>query len=71
MGLSAYDADGRKRFHLFRDEPIYFVQVSEPYAYVWRETSVPPAVVDLRSGRIVGTLDDYRDDLPVIVSAEE
>jgi hypothetical protein len=44
MGLSAYDADGRKRFHLFRDEPIYFVQVSEPYAYVWRETSVPPAV---------------------------
>jgi hypothetical protein len=70
-GLSAYDAEGHKRFHLFGDEPIYFVQVSEPYAYVWRGTSVPPAVVDVRSGRIVRTLDNHRDDLPVIVSAED
>lgn len=71
MGLSAYGVDGRKRFHLFGDEPIYFLQVSEPYAYVWRGTGVPPAVVDLRSGRIVRTLDHYRDDLPAIVSADD
>lgn len=68
MGLSAYGVDGGKRFHLFADAPVYFVQVSGPYAYVWRGTGAPPVVVDLQSGRIVRTLDAYRDDLPVLLA---
>lgn len=71
MGLSAYGVDGRKRFHLFAEEPVYFVQTSGPYAYVWRGTSVPSAVADLQSGRIVGTLDRYRHDLPVLLTGAE
>jgi hypothetical protein len=71
MGLSGYGVDGRKRFHLFADAPVYFLQTSGPYAYVWRGKSVPPAVVDLQSGRIVRTLDRYRDDLPVLLAGAE
>lgn len=68
MGLSAYGVDGGKRFHLFANEPVYFVQVSGPYAYVWRGTGAPPVVIDLQSGRIVHTLDSYRDDLPLLLA---
>jgi hypothetical protein len=71
MGLSGYGMDGRKRFHLFADAPVYFLQTSGPYAYVWRGTSVPPAVVDLQSGQIVRTLDRYRKDLPVLLASAQ
>jgi hypothetical protein len=41
-----------------------------PNAYVCRGTSVPPAMVDLQSSRIVRTLDRYREDLPFLLGAE-
>jgi hypothetical protein len=67
MGLTAYALDGEERFHLFGDEPIYFVETAGPLAYVWRD-GASPAVVDLRSGNVVGRLDRYRgDDLPALV----
>ena len=67
MGLTAYALDGEERFHLFGDEPIYFVETAGPLAYVWRD-GASPVVVDLRSGSVVGRLDRYRgDDLPALV----
>jgi hypothetical protein len=67
MGLTAFGLDGEKRFHLFGDEPIYFVETAGPYAYVWRDGASPVAV-DLRSGRVGSSLDRYRgNDLPALV----
>jgi hypothetical protein len=67
MGLTAYDLDGKERFHLFGDELIYFVQTAGPFAYAWLDGASPVAV-DLRSGTVVSRLDRYRgDDLPALV----
>jgi hypothetical protein len=67
MGLTGYGLDGRERFHLFENEPIYFVETAGPYAYVWRGRQSPVAV-DLRSGKVSGELDRYRgSDLPALV----
>jgi hypothetical protein len=67
MGLTAYGLDGKERFHLFADEPIYFVETAGPIAYVWRDGASPVAV-DLRSGTVANRLDRYRgDDLPALV----
>jgi hypothetical protein len=67
MGLTGYGLDGQERFHLFENEPIYFVETAGPYAYVWRGGRSPVAV-DLRSGKVSGELDRYRgNDLPALV----
>jgi hypothetical protein len=67
MGLTGYGLDGQERFHLFENEPIYFVETAGPYAYVWRGRRSPVAV-DLRSGKVSGELDRYRgSDLPALV----
>ena len=67
MGLTGYGLDGQERFHLFENEPIYFVQTAGPYAYVWRGGQSPVAV-DLRSGKVSEELDHYRgNDLPALV----
>jgi hypothetical protein len=59
MGLTAYGLDGKKRFHLFEDEPIYYVETAGSYAYIWREDA-SPVTVDLRSGSVIGRLNRYR-----------
>jgi hypothetical protein len=67
MGLTGYGLDGRERFHLFENEPIYFLETAGPYAYVWRGRQSPVAV-DLRSGKVSNELDRYRgNDLPSLV----
>jgi hypothetical protein len=67
MGLTAYGLDGEKRFHLFEDEPIYYVETAGSYAYVWRD-SASPVVVDLRAGSVIHQLDRYRgNDLPALM----
>lgn len=67
IGLSGYGLDGQERFHLFENEPIYFVETAGPYAYVWRGRQSPVAV-DLRSGKVSNELDRYRgNDLPALV----
>jgi hypothetical protein len=67
MGMTGYGLDGQERFHLFENEPIYFVETAGPYAYVWRGGQ-SPVVVDLRSGKVSGELDRYRGkDLPALV----
>ena len=67
MGLTGYGLDGHERFHLFENEPIYFLEIAGPYAYVWRGRQSPVAV-DLRSGKVSGELDRYRgNDLPALV----
>jgi hypothetical protein len=67
MGLTGYGLDGQERFHLFENEPIYFVETAGPYAYVWRGRQSPVAV-DLRSGKVSDELDRYRgNDLPALV----
>jgi hypothetical protein len=67
MGLTAYGLDGKERFHLFEDEPIYFVETAGPYAYIWRDGASPVAV-DLRSNSVSSRLDRYRgNDLPALV----
>ncbi|CAN5177803.1 hypothetical protein BH18ACT14_BH18ACT14_11660 [soil metagenome] len=69
MGLTAFGLDGKKRFHLFGDEPIYYMQTAGRYAYVWREQDAP-ATVDLRTGRVVRELSRYRrTDIPALVSS--
>lgn len=67
IGLTAYGLDGEKRFHLFGEEPIYYVETAGSYAYVWRGNASPVAV-DLRSGSVVRELDRYRlSDLPALM----
>jgi hypothetical protein len=67
MGLTGYGLDGHERFHLFENQPIYFVETAGPYAYVWRGRQ-SPVVVDLRSGKVSGELDRYRgNDLPALM----
>lgn len=67
MGLTAYGLDGKRRFHLFEDEPIYHVETAGSYAYVWRDNASPVAV-DLRSGSVSRELDRYRgSDLPALM----
>ena len=67
MGLTGYGLDGQERFHLFENEPIYFVETAGSYAYVWRGGQSPVAV-DLRSGKVSGELDRYRgSDLPALL----
>jgi hypothetical protein len=67
MGLTGYALDGQERFHLFGNEPVYFLETAGPYAYVWRGSQSPVAV-DLRSGKASGELDRYRgSDLPALV----
>ena len=67
IGLTGYGLDGQERFHLFENEPIYFVETAGPYAYVWRGRQSPVAV-DLRSGKVSDELDRYRgNDLPALV----
>ena len=59
-GVAAYDARGRKRFHVLRGRNVWSVQASETHAYLrlpapldapWRY-----AVVDLARGRVVATV---------------
>jgi hypothetical protein len=67
MGLTAYGLDGKRRFHLFADEPIYYLETAGSYAYVWRDGASPVAV-DLRSGSVSRELDRYRgSDLPALM----
>jgi hypothetical protein len=67
MGLTGYGLDGHERFHLFENEPIYFLETAGPYAYVWRDGQSPVAV-DSRSGKVSGELGRYRrSDLPALV----
>jgi hypothetical protein len=67
MGLTGYGLDGKRRFHLFADEPIYYLETAGLYAYVWRDGG-PPVVVDLRSGSVSRELDRYRgSDLPALM----
>ncbi len=67
MGLTAYGLDGKRLFHLFADEPIYYLETAGSYAYVWRDGASPVAV-DLRSGRVTRELARYRgNDLPALM----
>ncbi|MDQ3890038.1 MAG: hypothetical protein M3312_05750 [Actinomycetota bacterium] len=67
MGLTAYGLDGEERFHLFEDEPIYYVETAGSYAYVWRN-GAPPVTVDLRSGSVIRKiLRDQESDLPALI----
>jgi hypothetical protein len=67
MGLTAYGLDGKRRFHLFADEPIYYLETAGSYAYVWRDGASPVAI-DLRSGSVSRELDRYRgSDLPALM----
>jgi hypothetical protein len=54
IGLRAYDAAGRERFHLFGDAPLDWLEAAAPYAYVPRNGGTRFDVVDVRSGRVVG-----------------
>jgi hypothetical protein len=68
MGLTAYGLDGERRFHLFADEPIYYLETAGSYAYVWRNKA-PPVAVDLRSGSVIRELNRYRgSDLPALMT---
>lgn len=53
VGLTVYDTDGRRRFRLFDDEPIWSVEAVGAYAYVGPGRDGRLRVVDLRSGKIV------------------
>jgi hypothetical protein len=67
MGLTAYGLDGKRRFHLFADEPVYYLETAGSYAYVWRNKA-SPVTVDLRSGSVLRELKRYRgSDLPALM----
>jgi hypothetical protein len=55
MGLAAYGADGRRRFGLFAGRAVWLDQVANGRAYLWGYGWNKERVIDLRTGRIVGT----------------
>jgi len=65
-GLSAYSLDGGRVFHLFRDEPVSWVQTAGRYAYAVVEKGGPVLdshlyLVDLASGHVLRELEPYED----------
>jgi hypothetical protein len=67
MGLTAYGLDGKRRFHLFAEEPVSYVETAGPYAYVALAEGGEIPVVDLRSGRVVRTVARYKNAVPQLV----
>ena len=57
MGLAAYTADGSRRFRIFDGEPITVWRAFRGLAYV-RKDDQPFRIVDIASGRVVGTRRD-------------
>lgn len=55
MGLAAYGADGARRFQLFPGQPVWIGYVYRGRAYVSLSGRAQLKIVDLASGRIVGT----------------
>jgi hypothetical protein len=54
-GLVGYALDGHKRFHLLENEDVGYVMTAGGYAYVGSGNSTYFQIVDVRSGRLVGT----------------
>ena len=57
MGLAAYTADGSRRFRLFDNEPVMVWRAFRGRAYVGKDGE-PFRIVDIESGRVVGTRRD-------------
>jgi hypothetical protein len=55
MGLEAYGPDGTRLFALFRGHDVWVDHVAHGRAYIAVYGSKRERVVDLRSGRVVGT----------------
>lgn len=55
LGLTAYDLEGRRLWHLFGRTPIHAVQTTDGRAYVRLQVAARPriAVVDVRAGKII------------------
>ena len=66
MGLAAYERDGSRRFRLFADEQIYVVQAFRGLAYIGYDGR-PLRIVELASGRVVGT----RRDMPPLLLVDD
>ena len=63
MGLAAYTADGSRRFRVFAGEPVVVHEAFRGLAYV-RTNDAPFQIVEVASGRIVGT---RRDPPPLLL----
>jgi hypothetical protein len=65
-GLAAYDADGSRRFRLFAGEDVLVWRAFRGRAYVGKDKE-PVRIVDIASGRVVGT----RRDVPPWLLVDE
>lgn len=54
-GLVGYDLDGHERFHILENEDVGYVMTAGGYAYVGSGNSTYFQIVDVRSGRRIGT----------------
>jgi hypothetical protein len=55
IGLTAYDGDGKKLFHLFGDEPVSLAAIAGSYAYVSPDL-VHFRIVDTQAGEVLHTV---------------
>ncbi len=69
MGVSGYGLDGRRRFHFLGDKAVVRVETAGDHAYAAVSDSTGVSVIDLGSGRLLGTLGtDEEPGLPTVVA---
>jgi hypothetical protein len=66
-GLHAYALDGEERFHLFGERPVSWVQVAGGLAYAVFADSSEVQIVELASGKVVGSLQVPGGDVPYLL----
>jgi hypothetical protein len=55
-GLTGYDADGTRRFHLLGEEPIWIEALAGTYAYVGSDDLRTHRIVDTTTGKLLATV---------------
>lgn len=58
-GLTGFDLEGRRRFHVLGDEPIWIVETAGPYGFVRidNSNSCPGKLVDISAGSVLHDLE--------------
>jgi hypothetical protein len=55
-GLTGYDADGTRRFHMLGEEPVWIAALAGTYAYVGSEDLRTHRIVDTTTGKLLTTV---------------
>jgi hypothetical protein len=70
-GLLAYSPEAEERFHALGEQPISWIETAWPYAYVTHANGQGQRrdVIDLRTGRLLGTTSTKRPGLSILGSS--